>query len=369
MFAAVNLIASMVEMLELEGFQGVGASRKQIDLPPALDSLTINGLSDMLWQFIYCWGLRGNIVAKVLEREGRQGHPTLIDIQHPDDVKLYENHEDAKVTWYLRGHEFKADQVWHSRVFPTPGRTMGLSPIGLHAVTIGQGIAAQNFGAQWFIDGAHPSALLTNDSLPEVDQKDASKMKRRFVEAVRGTREPVVLGKGWKYQQIQIAPAESQFLETQKYTSAEAARIYGPGMPEILGYETTTGLTYSNISQRSVDLLTFTLNPWLTRVERLLSSILPRGTAVVFNRKQLLQTDALTRFQVAQLALKNAVLTINEVRAEDGLTMVPWGDEPFLPAMSPAAAGQAEAGAVAQGDIAPGDIPSSAAPVPAKGTP
>jgi HK97 family phage portal protein len=144
-----------------------------------------------------------------------------------------------------------------------------------------------------------------------------------------------VLGADWDYKPLQVNPNESQFLETNKYTNAECARIYGPGMPEMLGYETGGSMTYTNIEQRGIDLLTFTCDPWLTWVERLLSELLPQPQYVKFERKALIRTDLLTRFKAHEIALRNEWEVVNEVRALEEQGPVPWGDEPTTAKTAP----------------------------------
>lgn len=358
-WASVNLLASITSMLPFNVYRGAGADKQPVTIPRWLVDLggEGHGTSDFLWQVVYCWGLRGNVVGQIVDRDPITGLPRSIDLKHPDLVQVVEDPTDrTKAAWRINGKTVPANQIWHRRVYPTPGRTLGLSPIAMHATTISEGLYAQNFGAQWFLDGAHPSSILTNDKSDEIDQITARTVKDRFLAAVRGSREPVVLGNGWKYQQIQIAAGESQFLETQRYTAAECARIYGPGMPEILGYETGGSMTYANIEQRSVDLLTYTLDPWLTRVEKIISELLPQPQYIKFDRKALLRTDALTRFQKHQIALKNGLQYINEIRTlEEDLQTVPWGESPYLPALGPAAAAaavNADPNAVPEGDPA-----------------
>jgi HK97 family phage portal protein len=216
--------------------------------------------------------------------------------------------------------------MWHRRVHPVPGRLLGLSPIALHALTIGTGIAALQFGAQWFQEGAHPSGVLSTDK--DINRTQANTAKERFLSAIRGRREPVVLGGGWKYQTIQIAPNESQFLETNNYTAAECCRIFGPGFAEIFGYETGGSLTYSNVEQRSLDFLTYAADPWLVRIERILSALLPRPRYVKFNRAALVRTDLLTRYRAHEIALRNRWKVVNEVRADEDMRPVDWGAQP-----------------------------------------
>lgn len=335
-FASVNLLASLGSELPINVYSGEGGERKRVTPPAWFDDIggEGRGTPDWLYQAILCAGLVGNAIGVIGDRDSRTGRPSLIDLQHPNDVRIqcYPSQPDRPDEWFIRGKRVDRDKIWHWRRYPMPGQTMSLSPIALHATTIGLGISATNFGAQWFVDGAHPSAVLTNDRVSHIDQDKARTVKDRFMAAVRGTREPVVLGGGWKYQQIQIAPRESQFLETQGYTASECARIYGPGMPEILGYETGKKLTYANIEQHSLDLLQFTFDPWFRGVERFLSALLPKPWYARYNRKALLQTDTLTRYEAYETALQSYWQVINEIRNEEDLPPVEWGNAPFLPA-------------------------------------
>jgi phage portal protein BeeE len=132
---------------------------------------------------------------------------------------------------------------------------------------------------------------------PSLDQTQAKVAKERFLAALRGTREPVVLGKGWKYQQVQVSPEESQFLATQGYTEAQCARIFGPGFAEVLGYESGGSMTYANVESRSAHLLVYSLNKWFTRLERLLTEMLPRPQYARINRDAMLQSTTLDRYR------------------------------------------------------------------------
>lgn len=323
-WACVNLVSTIAETMPLQYFP---RPREVAPLPswladPAGDG---HGLPDWTSQYVYSAMLRGNVYGVTADRNRTRGTPTQIVLQHPDLVRPWLD-RDGNVAWRVNGEEVPAGDMWHRRVHPVPGRILGLSPIELQALTIGTGISAMRFGAQWFQDGGHPSAILSSEQ--SLDQKQANTAKQRFMAAVFGRREPVVLGSGWKYTSIQIAPNESQFLETNGYTSAECCRIFGPGFAEIFGYETGGSLTYSNVEQRSLDLLTYAVDPWLVRVERALTGLLPPGETVKFNRGALVRTDLLTRYRAHAIALRNQFSVINEVRELEDKEPVPWGDEP-----------------------------------------
>lgn len=83
------------------------------------------------------------------------------------------------------------------------------------------------------------------------------------------------------------------------------------------------------MESRSTHLLVYRVNKWLSRLERLLSSMLPRPQYVRIDRDGLLQSTTLERYRANEIALRNWWKTVNEVRQTEGdLPPVPWGDEP-----------------------------------------
>lgn len=327
-WAAVDLISSLVSTLPVDAYQGTGSARRELPPPKILEDPSGEGygLADWVYQYMISLLLRGNTNGRVADRD-RLGNPTQIVLFHPDEVQGYRDLKSGLPEWRVYGEIVPREQMWHQRAYTVPGRLMGLSPVQHHATTIGLGIAAARFGQQWFEDGAHPSGILSNEQALKPEQ--ARTAKERFMASLRGTREPVVLGQGWKFQAVQVNPEESQFLETQKYTAAECARIYGPGVPEILGYETGGSMTYANVEQRSLDLLTYSLDRWLVHTERMFTALLPAGQYVKLNRAALARTDLLTRFKAHALALQNRWTVPNEIRDLEDQPPVPWGNDPI----------------------------------------
>lgn len=339
-WGCVNLTATIAECMPMEMWSSDGRDKKPMAMPSWLADLggDGHGLPDWLYQAVLSWMLRGNLYGVVPEgmRDTRMGTPTMVQLQHPDTVTALQPFNGDPAVWHVAGQRVDATDMWHRRTYPVPGRLFGASPIEYASTTISLAVATTRFGLQWFHEGAHPSGLLTTDE--EIEQDDAKIAKERFVAALRGSREPAVLGNGWKYAPIQISPNESQFLETNGFTSAECCRIFGPGYAQIYGYETGESLTYANIEQRSLDLLTYSVDPWLVRLERMLTKLLPAGRNVKFNRKGLLRSDLLTRYRAHEIALRNRMGTVNEARIEEDLPPLPGGDLPpadAVPAPAP----------------------------------
>lgn len=323
--ATVDLICSLGSELPVGVYtdNADGTSRRVPTpanlLDPAGDG---RGLEDWISQLLVSWLLRGNAYGEVTEIDVR-GNPRRVNLIYPDDVAAIT--QDGAVNWFVQGKP-AANTFRHYRVNPLPGRILGQSAITRHAATVGVSLTATQFGKQWFGDGAHPSALLINDA--QLDEKKAETAKTRFLNTLRGTREPLVLGKGWDYKALSLSPEESQFLETQKYSEAQCARIFGPGFAEILGYESGGSMTYSNIVDRRQDLLVLSMNRWIRRFERVLSTLVPPKQYVRMNRDALLEATTLERYQAHALALGSKWRTVNEIRALEDLLPVPWGDDP-----------------------------------------
>ena len=332
--AAVDLLASLGSELPVDVFRGQGNDKVQVTTPARLldPDGSGYGLEDWVYRAMVSLLLRGNLYGIVISRTS--SYLDQVELLHPDRVSG--QMVDGQIRWTVAGREVRDNQaILHRRAYPLPGVVQGRSPIAYHASTIGVTLAASNFGWQWFRDGAHPSGVLQNSEIPMTPEVSRG-AKDRFLAAVRGKREPLVFGKGWSWEQIQVNPEESQFLQTMQFSAADSARIYGPGVPEILGYETGGTMTYANIQDRALHLLQYALNKWLLRIERLLSMFLPRPQYVLLNRDALLQTNTLQRYQAHNLALDKGWKVVNEVREKEDLPPVPWGDRPLsLPAAGP----------------------------------
>ncbi|WP_431997781.1 phage portal protein [Streptomyces fungicidicus] len=341
-WSACDLIASVVSELPVGVFRGEGEDARKVNTPWWLEDPdgSGHGLADWRYQAVMSWLLRGNLFGDELQR-ATAGFVQQVRLFHPDEISGWM--EEGQVRWAVNGQQVTDARTFlHRRVNPLPGVVLGMSPVQLHATTIGLQLTGARFGLQWFQDGAHPSAILKNTEVG-LDDGQVRTAKDRFLAALRGSREPVVFGKGWEYETIQVAPEESQFLQTQGYSAAECARIFGPGIAEILGYETGGSMTYANIQDRELTLLKFSIGKWIRRTERLLSEFLPRPQYVKLNRDALLETNTLQRYQAHASALSNNWETINEVRRLEELQPVPWGDAPFTPAAAPADTDDAQA--------------------------
>ena len=332
--AAVNLLASIVSMLPVYVYRDGAEGRAHLDIKQT-DLLydpqgAGYGLQDWLYQVVVSAAYTGNSIGLVTALDSA-GYPLVIVPQDVGNCAV--SGSPADPNWRIGREHFDKSRVWHVRRFPRAGSIIGMSPIAQYAMTLGLAFIAEKFGAQWFSDGAHPTGILTTDG--DIDQETAVTVKKRWLEALGGRSEPAVMYGGLKYQQIQVAPEESQFLLTQQFTSAQACRILGPGLAEILGYSTGDSNTYKNREQVAIDLLTYTIDPWLVMLEHNLSKTIPGRRMVKFDRDALLRTDLVQRFNAYRIGLGPTApfITQNEVRGNEDLAPVDGGD--VLPAPAP----------------------------------
>jgi len=311
-WACVRLLSDTISTLPIDAYRR-GA---QITLPPLLVSPAA-GLSREEWvyQLVVSLLLRGNAYGLITARTGATMRPAQVELVHPDSVAVHVT-PDGRIEFRRRGVELDPADVWHVRAYSFPGSAVGLSPVEYARQSIGLGLASQRFGVQFFEDGAHPSGLLTSESA--MSRETAHEAKERFIQSFRGNREPAVLGQGVKYQQIQINPEEAQFLDTQKFSVSQVARIFGVPA-EMIGGETGHSMTYVNSEAQALDYLRYSVSPWLVRLERALERLLSSGTSVKFNPNAILRATTSERFAAYQVALDAGFMTVDEVRALEDL--------------------------------------------------
>jgi len=341
---AVDMMASLVSEMHFDCYRGQSDGRRKIITTPGnLDDPAGDGygVQDWIYMLTQSWFLRGNVYGNKLD-VGPTGMLRQVDLWNPDKVNV--TITDGEQHWMYQGGTVPTSQVFHRRAYPVAGNLLGLSPVAAHADEIGLSIASTRFGKSWFQDGGHPGGILSNSEADMSDENVVRTAKDRFLAAMFGTREPIVLGRGWKFDQIQVNPEESQFLESRQYSEAQCARIMGPGVAEVLGYSTGSTLTYANIVDRDVEMLKYSANRWLQRVERILSSFLPRPQFVLFDRDSFLDTSIAQRWQVNKTKLDTGAYVINEIRRKDNLEDVPWGNKPLALTLGEQKAGPTDPG-------------------------
>jgi HK97 family phage portal protein len=312
-WGAVRILSETVSTLPVHAF--TAGSRDPVEPAPAIlrTPAASTPLHDWLHQVMRSLLLHGNCWGVITQRAGAAFRPTQIELVEPHRVGIQTTPEGT--TFRLDGKEIPREELWHLRAYPTPGRLLGLSPIAYAAQNIGLSLAATKFGSEFFGDGAMPTGVISiGKHISETQAKELSKSWNMIFNNTQGKRRVGVIGDGATFAPVSIKPDESQFIETQKMTTQDICRVFGIP-PEMLGANSGDSLTYSNVEQRSLDFLTYGVNPWLIRLETALTELLPRGQFCKFNAGGLLRTDLKTRYESYAIALQNGFMDVDQVRA------------------------------------------------------
>jgi phage portal protein BeeE len=102
---------------------------------------------------------------------------------------------------------------------------------------------------------------------------------------------------------------------------------------ELAGHE-----DYSSPEQRAVDFLTFALRPWLHRVERAVSTLLPRTQRARFNAGGMVRATLRERYEAHRLGIDAGWLLPSEARELEDLPPVAGIDDRARPTQGGAVA-------------------------------
>jgi HK97 family phage portal protein len=255
--------------------------------------------------------LRGNAWGVVTDRAGAGLLPSQVDLVDPGHVAVTTD-RDGKRVIRVNGVEKSPAELFHVKAYPWPGQLEGLSPIAYAREAMGLGLAAEKYGAAYFGDAMVPSAVLESDQ--DIKKESAQRLKAEYVELLRRRRRDIaVLGQGTKLRAIAIAPDEAQFIQTQQFNVSTICRFYGVP-PEMMGGQTAGHEAYTSPEMRSTDVLLWTLRPWLYKVERAVSTLLPSTQRARFNPGGMVRATLLDRYTAHKIGIEAGWLLRSEVR-------------------------------------------------------
>jgi HK97 family phage portal protein len=332
--ACTQFLAETISTLPLGVYRRLPGGDREIDtehpLYPVLHDRanrvqTAQELREMLVASV---ALQGNAYAmKVL---GNDGAVQELVPMHPDDTTVEQlQNGRLRYKWTRNGRTvtLTQDEVLHVRYRSRDGYT-GLSPITIARETIGVAIAQQEHEGAFYRNGLQTSAVLTAPG--SISNESASTVKDRLTSEFTGSNKfkLPVLGDGVAFQQISMSHEDAQFIEARRLTIEDIARIFRIPPPAI---GDLSRATYSNISELSRWLVTYTLRSWLVRFEQamnasLLSEDQKRSHFIEHTADALLRGDTRERYESYKIGIENGWLSPNEVRRFENLGAVEGGD-------------------------------------------
>ena len=250
--------------------------------------------------------------------------------------------EEYPTVWYRStlngGHviERPTDQVLHIRGLSMDG-LVGLSPLATARNAVGWGLAMEKYGNKFFANDARSGGFLEHPG--QLGEQAHRNLRESFLAQNTGlenAHQVKILEEGMKFTANSIPPEDAQFLGSRDFQIAEIARLYR--VPLILLQSMAKSTTWgSGIEQILLGFVRWTLQPWITQFEQeatlklLTEAERAAGLVVRLDVSVLLRADSVARAAWYKAMSDIAALVPNEVRAEEGMNPVEWGDEPRPP--------------------------------------
>ena len=271
---------------------------------------------------------KGNSYVRIERNRG--AIPTALLPLNADDVNI--KFIDG-VLFYETGSDiYDASDILHFKTITRDG-IIGLSPIDQCKNSIGWGMAVEEFGNTYFKNSAKLSGVLQTDRA--LSETAIGRLKNSFnnvYSQLTGANSTVVLEEGLTFKPISVSAEQAQFLASRTFSIEEVARIFNipPHMLKDLSKS-----SFNNIEMQSQEFVTYTLMPYLTRIEQEMNLKLFRTneigkTFVEFNVNGLLRGNVKDRSEFYRTMLNIGAMSINEIRNKENMNKIADGDKHFM---------------------------------------
>jgi HK97 family phage portal protein len=304
---AVTLISDAIGGLPFHAYR----SEEYVDPQPNLlqkpvpTETRIETISSMVASLI----IHGNYIA-ILGEPGLNGYPDHI---YPVAVhRVNVRKEDGVLVYRIDNRDYSADEILHIKGFSMPGEMVGYGILSAQRQAIGGAVAVNTYAQRYFDGGAQPTGIIYSSN-PDLSQTEAEALKSAWLRQYGGTkRTPAVLNESTKFQQLSDNAKDAQLLETRQFSLTEIANMIG--LPAYYLGAPNSSRTYSNVSEENLQLVRWSLMPWIQRIEQRFTDYLPRGQYAKMNVDALLRPDTKSRYEAHKIALDAGFLTLDEVR-------------------------------------------------------
>ena len=275
----------------------------------------------------------GNAYARIhRDDDGKPRKFTILDARHIDIFV-----SDEGLMYYTFRHKnkvqtFKAEEIIHIPGFSMNG-IAGLNTIDVHKDNLGTGLAARDFGANFFKNGAHLNGYIKYPT--KLNEEGFDRVKRGWNANYGGAEnsgKTAILDQGSEFVPLNMGPQDAGLIPTQKFNVEDIARITGVPMHMLQALDRAT---FNNIEQLSLEFAKYTIRPWVKRWEqeynRKVFSQYERGRFKVrLNMDAFMRADTEARAEYYNKAIQNGWMSINEVRKTEKLNPVEGGDKHFI---------------------------------------
>jgi HK97 family phage portal protein len=217
------------------------------------------------------------------------------------------------------------DDVLHIKTLSSDG-VLGLSPVAQAREALGQAQAIQEYGSALWANSCVLNGILC---VEDPDAAISEDTKTNLVADVEGRHKgPSKAGKvavfdtSVKWVPTQLSPVDAQWIEAQRLSTAQVARLFGVP-PHLIGAPAeTSSLHYSTAEQDSANFVRYSLQRFLTVVEEAISAdrtLCPPSVFCEFDLRGFLRAHAKERAEVYERGIADGWLLVDEVRRAENL--------------------------------------------------
>ena len=334
-WCAIRLLAESVSSLPISVYSKQNNGDKLEDVKSPIYKLIKfkpNFYQNKITFFEYimlCICTEGNSYVQIVRNNS--GTPVELICLNPENVTVVIN--GGELFYQVdNGGVLDSSDILHFKTLTDNGID-GISPIDQCAKALKYSENLQEFGNTFFSNGAKPSSILQTDRA--LSDTALQRLKTSFNNnygKLKNSNSTIVLEEGLTFKPISISPEQAQFLSSRQFSIEEVARIFNipPHMLKDLSKS-----SFNNIEMQSQEFLTYTLMPYINRLEQEMNLKLFRTNElgskfVEFNVNGLLRGDVKSRTEAYRSAITNGYMTINEVRQKENMNSIEGGDKHFM---------------------------------------
>lgn len=215
--------------------------------------------------------------------------------------------------------EIPPERIWYVPGWSLDGRT-GVSVIQYGTRVFGAALATDSAASGTFARGLLPTTWFKYPKVMKPSQRQEARefIEQRLSGAINAGR-PAILEADMEVGTLGIPPKDAQLLESRAYSVEEICRWFRVP-PWMVGHTEKSTSWGSGIEQQMIGFLTFTLSPWLKRIEQsivkdLLAPAEKLRTYPKYAVEGILRADSAARAAFYSTMVNNGILTRDEVRA------------------------------------------------------
>lgn len=205
---------------------------------------------------------------------------------------------------------------------------IGMSVVRQAREGIGLGMAAEQFGARFYGQGANISLVAMHPkTLSDQASKNLQNKLSNDAEGLGRSHRILLLEEDMKVEKMSINPQDAQFLELRQFQIEDVARMFRVP-PHKIGH--LLRATFSNIEEQNIEYYTGTQLPWLVNweqeIKRKLFTPWDDRFFAEHSADGLLRGNTAQRYLAYNTAHNGGWLSVNEIREKENMNPIDGGD-------------------------------------------